>query len=70
MEKVHYKKPLYRKNGRTYWKGIPTDDDKLSQLMDNNPEEVRAYNKCVRIADRKRNYWIKRRNQIRRNILR
>ena len=70
MEKVHYKKPLYRKNGRTYRKGIPTDDDEFSQLMDNNPEEVRAYNQCVRIANRKRDYWIKRRNQIRRNIFR
>ena len=49
---IHYKKPLYRRDGRTYWKGIPTDDDDFSAVMADR-DEVRAYNFHVRKSNRR-----------------
>lgn len=44
--------PLYRKNNKIYWKGIPTDDDEFCMVMDIYPEEYKQYN-----------YWIRRLNK-------
>jgi hypothetical protein len=45
-------KPLYRKQGESYWKGYKISDDLFNELMHNNPEEVKQYNYWVRRANR------------------
>ena len=64
---IRYKKPLYRINGRVYWKGIPVDDDEFDMLRQYHPEEIRAYNyhvnkanKRIRYLNRHRKRWRKR----------
>lgn len=48
-----FKKPLYRINGKIYWKGYSVDDDLFSELMNSSPREVMLYNRAVSRADRK-----------------
>jgi hypothetical protein len=52
LKPIYYKQPLYRKNGRTYWKGTPTDDDEF-EAVKQDPKELRAYNYWVRRLNRR-----------------
>ena len=60
----YYKKPLYRKNGQVYWKGIPIHDDEFDFLMQGSPEELLAYNFHVRKANRRVRHRTRRRKIV------
>lgn len=47
-------KPLYRVEGRVYWKGIAVDDDEF-EVVRINPKELKQYN-----------YWVKKLNRRKR----
>lgn len=48
------KRPLYRKGGRWFWKGIRVDDDLFNELMHDNPKEVKEYNQHVKKMRKRR----------------
>jgi len=49
----HYRQPLYRIGDRTYWKGIPIDDDEF-EAVKRDSKELREYNYWVRRLNRRR----------------
>jgi len=65
---IHYRKPLYRKHGKVYWKGIPVDDDLFDELMRSDPEERNLYNKAVRRANKRIKRNRRYRNRIKRML--
>ncbi len=48
-------KPLYRKGGRAYWKGIPVDDDEFESVRQ-NPAELRQYNFWVKKLNKRKKF--------------